>query len=188
MLLDFLHLTDICISFILYMNWFLCLKQSTESTDIMFKARDDNTAFILKMRIGNVKCRLKFLTWNSPDSCFATVEVAPKRDQRASFASEDWGRKTIRLDMKLLPVLVTLVLTLALAYYVYTPVPDAIQEPWKLMAVHTMLRTTRHLVRHSIPFENGAMSETVGCTLQVCNSVMIRGQSAPNLNFLCADI
>lgn len=50
--------------------------------------------------------------------------------------------------MKPLPVLVTLVLTLALAYYVYTPIPDGIQEPWKLMAVQTIMRTTWYLVRN----------------------------------------
>ncbi|KAL7380454.1 hypothetical protein ABVT39_018168 [Epinephelus coioides] len=49
--------------------------------------------------------------------------------------------------MRLLPVVVTLLLTVAVAYYVYTPLPDAIQEPWKLMMLDAAFRTTMHLSR-----------------------------------------
>ncbi|KAG8013204.1 Neutral cholesterol ester hydrolase 1 [Nibea albiflora] len=47
--------------------------------------------------------------------------------------------------MRLLPVVVTGLLTVAFAYYVYTPLPDAIQEPWKLMMMDAGFRATMHL-------------------------------------------
>ncbi|XP_074548160.1 neutral cholesterol ester hydrolase 1a [Halichoeres trimaculatus] len=47
--------------------------------------------------------------------------------------------------MKLLPVLLSVSLSLLLAYYVYIPLPDAIQEPWKLMMLDAGFRTTMHL-------------------------------------------
>ncbi|KAM8736562.1 neutral cholesterol ester hydrolase 1a [Acanthopagrus schlegelii] len=47
--------------------------------------------------------------------------------------------------MRLLPAVVTASLMLAVAYYVYIPLPDAIQEPWKLMMLDAMFRTTMHL-------------------------------------------
>lgn len=49
--------------------------------------------------------------------------------------------------MRLLPVVVTVSLTVAFAYYVYIPLPDGIQEPWKLMLLDAGFRTTLHLVR-----------------------------------------
>lgn len=52
--------------------------------------------------------------------------------------------------MRLLPVVVTVSLTVALAYYVYIPLPDAIQEPWKLMMLDAGFRTTMHLVREEM--------------------------------------
>lgn len=48
--------------------------------------------------------------------------------------------------MRPLPVFVTLLLTAALAYYIYIPLPDAIQEPWRLMLLDAALRTTVTLV------------------------------------------
>ncbi|KAI3367536.1 hypothetical protein L3Q82_026391 [Scortum barcoo] len=48
-------------------------------------------------------------------------------------------------NMRLLPLVVTVSLTVALAYYVYIPLPDAIQEPWKLMMLDAGLRTMMHL-------------------------------------------
>lgn len=48
--------------------------------------------------------------------------------------------------MRTLPVLVTVLLTAALAYYVYVPLPDAIQEQWRLRTLDAALRTTMHLV------------------------------------------
>ncbi|XP_054469883.1 neutral cholesterol ester hydrolase 1a [Anoplopoma fimbria] len=47
--------------------------------------------------------------------------------------------------MRLLPVVVTVSLTLAVAYYVYIPLPDAIQEPWKLLMLDAGFRATMHL-------------------------------------------
>ncbi|XP_062296281.1 neutral cholesterol ester hydrolase 1a [Scomber scombrus] len=47
--------------------------------------------------------------------------------------------------MRLLPVVVTVSLTVAIAYYVYIPLPDGIQEPWKLMLLDAGFRTTLHL-------------------------------------------
>lgn len=46
------------------------------------------------------------------------------------------GRKTILL----------LIVGVLGAYYVYTPLPDNIEEPWKLMWVTTCLKTMTHLV------------------------------------------
>lgn len=50
--------------------------------------------------------------------------------------------------MRTRAVFVTVLLTAALAYYVYTPLPDAIEEPWRLMALDAALRTTMHLVSY----------------------------------------
>lgn len=50
--------------------------------------------------------------------------------------------------MRTLAVVVTLLLTAALAYYIYVPLPDAIQEPWRLMMLDTALRTAMHLVSY----------------------------------------
>ncbi|XP_008278326.1 neutral cholesterol ester hydrolase 1a [Stegastes partitus] len=47
--------------------------------------------------------------------------------------------------MRLLPLVVTVVLTVALAYYIYIPLPDGIQEPWKLMFLDAAFRATMHL-------------------------------------------
>uniref|UniRef100_UPI003AABFDDD neutral cholesterol ester hydrolase 1a n=1 Tax=Centroberyx gerrardi TaxID=166262 RepID=UPI003AABFDDD len=44
--------------------------------------------------------------------------------------------------MRLLPVVVTLLLTVAVAYYIYIPLPDDIQEPWKLMLLDAGFRAT----------------------------------------------
>ncbi|KAG7238019.1 hypothetical protein INR49_031373 [Caranx melampygus] len=47
--------------------------------------------------------------------------------------------------MRLKPVVLTVLLTVAVAYYVYIPIPDAIEEPWKLMMLDAGFRTTMHL-------------------------------------------
>uniref|UniRef100_A0A3Q3H140 Neutral cholesterol ester hydrolase 1 n=1 Tax=Labrus bergylta TaxID=56723 RepID=A0A3Q3H140_9LABR len=47
--------------------------------------------------------------------------------------------------MRLLPVVVTVLLTVSVAYYVYIPLPDSIQEQWKLMMLDAGFRTTMHL-------------------------------------------
>ncbi|XP_005477373.1 neutral cholesterol ester hydrolase 1a [Oreochromis niloticus] len=47
--------------------------------------------------------------------------------------------------MRLLSLLLTVSLTLALAYYIYIPLPDAIQQPWKLMMLNAYLRTAFHV-------------------------------------------
>ncbi|KAM7376144.1 hypothetical protein PAMP_005889 [Pampus punctatissimus] len=47
--------------------------------------------------------------------------------------------------MRLLPVVVTVSLTVAVAYYIYIPLPDDIQEPWKLMLMDAGFRTVVHL-------------------------------------------
>ncbi|TNN26681.1 Neutral cholesterol ester hydrolase 1 [Liparis tanakae] len=47
--------------------------------------------------------------------------------------------------MRLLPVAASLSLAVAVAYYVYTPLPDAIQEPWKLLLLDAGFRTMMHL-------------------------------------------
>uniref|UniRef100_A0A4W6DNI3 Neutral cholesterol ester hydrolase 1a n=1 Tax=Lates calcarifer TaxID=8187 RepID=A0A4W6DNI3_LATCA len=52
--------------------------------------------------------------------------------------------------MRLKPVVFTVLLTVAFAYYVYIPLPDAIQEPWKLMLLDAGFRATMHLVREEM--------------------------------------
>ncbi|XP_059209165.1 neutral cholesterol ester hydrolase 1a [Centropristis striata] len=47
--------------------------------------------------------------------------------------------------MRRLPVVITVLLTVGLAYYVYIPMPDGIQEPWKLMMLDAGFRTAMHL-------------------------------------------
>ncbi|KAF7199053.1 neutral cholesterol ester hydrolase 1 [Nothobranchius furzeri] len=42
-------------------------------------------------------------------------------------------------------LVVTVLLAVFVAYYVYTPLPDAIQEPWKLLLVDAGFRTAMHL-------------------------------------------
>lgn len=49
--------------------------------------------------------------------------------------------------MRLLSLIVTVSLTLAVAYYIYTPLPDAIQQPWKMMMLDAYFRTVIHVVR-----------------------------------------
>lgn len=56
----------------------------------------------------------------------------------------------VRCRMRLLPVLVTLSVTVGVAYYVYVPVPDAIQEPWKLMMLDAGFRAGMQLVRQEM--------------------------------------
>ncbi|XP_041828087.1 neutral cholesterol ester hydrolase 1-like [Melanotaenia boesemani] len=47
--------------------------------------------------------------------------------------------------MGLKPLVVTVLLTLAVAYYIYMPLPDAIEEPWKLMVVDAGFRSVMQL-------------------------------------------
>ncbi|XP_058471634.1 neutral cholesterol ester hydrolase 1a [Solea solea] len=47
--------------------------------------------------------------------------------------------------MRLRPVVVSVFLTVTVGYYVYTPLPESIQEPWRLMVVSAGLRTSVHL-------------------------------------------
>lgn len=56
----------------------------------------------------------------------------------------------VRYEMRLLPVVVTLLVTVGLAYYVYVPVPDGIQEPWKLMMLDAGFRAMMTLVRQEM--------------------------------------
>lgn len=53
-------------------------------------------------------------------------------------------------------VIVTLLLTVAVAYYIYTPLPDAIQEPWKLMLLDAGFRTVMHMatLKHWLGFDH----------------------------------
>ncbi|KAM6969639.1 neutral cholesterol ester hydrolase 1-like [Tautogolabrus adspersus] len=47
--------------------------------------------------------------------------------------------------MRLLPVVVSVLLTVSVAYYVYIPLPEGIQEQWKLMMLDAGFRTVLHL-------------------------------------------
>lgn len=55
--------------------------------------------------------------------------------------------EAVRYNMRLLPVVITTLLTVAVAYYIYIPLPDAIQDKWKLVLLDAAFRTTLHLVR-----------------------------------------
>ncbi|XP_017291906.1 neutral cholesterol ester hydrolase 1-like [Kryptolebias marmoratus] len=57
-------------------------------------------------------------------------------------------------------LLVTVLLTAAVGYYMYTPLPDAIQEPWKLMMVDAGIRTAMHLasLKHWLGLDHSMMS------------------------------
>lgn len=56
----------------------------------------------------------------------------------------------VTYKMRLLPVVVTLLVTVGLAYYVYVPLPDGIQEPWKLMMLDAGFRAAMRLVRQEM--------------------------------------
>ncbi|XP_047467557.1 neutral cholesterol ester hydrolase 1-like [Mugil cephalus] len=62
--------------------------------------------------------------------------------------------------MKLLPLVVTVLLTVAVAYYIYIPLPEAIQEPWKLMLLDAAFRTAVHLgtLKHWLGIEHYILS------------------------------
>lgn len=80
------------------------------------------------------------------------VPLGDKSDSISCSRSGSWiiflsARSSVRDKMRLLPVVVTLSLTVAVAYYVYIPLPDAIQEPWKLMLLDAGFRAAMHLVR-----------------------------------------
>ncbi|KAL1022218.1 hypothetical protein UPYG_G00023840, partial [Umbra pygmaea] len=54
--------------------------------------------------------------------------------------SVSYGNNTRVLNMKLSAVIVTLLITVGVAYYIYTPIPAAIDEPWKLMLLDAFVR------------------------------------------------
>lgn len=43
-------------------------------------------------------------------------------------------------------VLLTLLLSVAVSYYLYLPLPGAVAEPWKLMLLDGAIRAVMHLV------------------------------------------
>lgn len=83
--------------------------------------------------------------------------------------------EAVRDKMRLLPVVITVSLTVALAYYVYIPLPDGIQEPWKLMLLDAGFRTMMYLVRlvfKGAPWDAWLVKHRqmcVGCLQQVCS-------------------
>lgn len=73
--------------------------------------------------------------------------------------------------MRPLPVFVTVLLTAALAYYIYIPLPDAIQEPWRLMMLDAALRTTMALVSMDLTVAVGDRCHSAGVKLElVCTA------------------
>uniref|UniRef100_A0A4W5R220 Uncharacterized protein n=1 Tax=Hucho hucho TaxID=62062 RepID=A0A4W5R220_9TELE len=50
--------------------------------------------------------------------------------------------------MKLSSVVVTLILTVGVPYYIYTPLPAAIEEPLKLMLLDALFRAMLQVVRN----------------------------------------
>ncbi len=87
------------------------------------------------------------------------VPAAASRDRPDPPSAEEES-EAVRHKMRLLPVVVTVSLTVAVAYYVYTPLPDAIQEPWKLMLLDVGFRTVMHLVREEMFSLGGINSGT----------------------------
>lgn len=69
--------------------------------------------------------------------------------------------------MRPLPVFVTVLFTAALAYYIYIPLPDAIQEPWRLMMLDAALRTTMSLVS-SRRWETGVILQVLNGRARFC--------------------
>ncbi|XP_068194894.1 neutral cholesterol ester hydrolase 1-like [Antennarius striatus] len=49
--------------------------------------------------------------------------------------------------MRLIPALLAISLTVLVAYFVYTPIPDGIQEPWRLMMLDAGFRATVRLAK-----------------------------------------
>uniref|UniRef100_A0A8C6V366 Neutral cholesterol ester hydrolase 1a n=1 Tax=Neogobius melanostomus TaxID=47308 RepID=A0A8C6V366_9GOBI len=47
--------------------------------------------------------------------------------------------------MRGIPLIITLLLTVSLAYYIYLPLPEAIQRPWKLMLLDATFRTAVYI-------------------------------------------
>lgn len=93
---------------------------------------------------------MQVLFWRFPAESGVTQEPSLSSDKPESIScsqivTED--PEAVRYKMRLLPVVVTMLLTAAVAYYVYIPLPDAIQEPWKLMMLDALSRTAMHLVR-----------------------------------------
>ncbi|XP_069566723.1 neutral cholesterol ester hydrolase 1a [Brachyistius frenatus] len=58
--------------------------------------------------------------------------------------------------MRVLPLVVTVLLTVGVAYFIYTPLPNAIQEPWRLMMMDAGFRAISHLatLKHWLGFEH----------------------------------
>ncbi|MED6254627.1 hypothetical protein ATANTOWER_030517 [Ataeniobius toweri] len=71
---------------------------------------------------------------------------------RLKLDTEAEGQRTMRLKV----VVVTVLLVAALSYYIYTPLPDAIQEPWKLMVVDAGFRTAMNLatLKHQLGLDH----------------------------------
>lgn len=80
----------------------------------------------------------------------SAVTSGPTDRPRCTLLTEDADPGGTR--MRPLPLALTVLLTLSVAYYVYTPIPDDIQEPWKLMLVDAALRTAMHLVRDAMNY------------------------------------
>lgn len=68
--------------------------------------------------------------------------------------------------MRPLPVFGTVLLTAALAYYIYIPLPDAIQQPWRLMMLDAALRTTMSLVSMDLTVALGDRCHSAGVKRQ----------------------
>ncbi|MEQ2306784.1 hypothetical protein AMECASPLE_011802, partial [Ameca splendens] len=71
---------------------------------------------------------------------------------RLKLDTEAEGQRTMGLKV----VVVTVLLVAALSYYIYTPLPDAIQEPWKLMVVDAGFRTAMNLatLKHQLGLDH----------------------------------
>lgn len=66
--------------------------------------------------------------------------------------------------MRPLVLLITLLLAAALAYYIYVPLPDSVQEPWKLMFLDAVIRTIMHVVRSRLGVKlNGTVKFVLVC-------------------------
>ncbi|MEQ2188179.1 hypothetical protein GOODEAATRI_012394, partial [Goodea atripinnis] len=93
---------------------------------------------------------------------------------RLKLDTEAEGQRTMGLKV----VVVTVLLVAALSYYIYTPLPDAIQEPWKLMVVDAGFRTAMNLatLKHQLGLDHYITS--VRHTLEGFDSTVVALQGS----------
>lgn len=72
--------------------------------------------------------------------------------------------------MRPLLVVAPLLLAAALAYYIYVPLPDSIEEPWKLTMLDVTFRTVMHAVRSRLSVKSILVEFALICAESSCVS------------------